>query len=119
MINIVNVGANGASLNGSGFGARAGAPQPLPSTARITTKDQKVTYTWNQQLDEWYLNDGRGMEHGFTLKQRPDGNAAEPVLITLKVRGGLAAHTSNNGNAAYGFVVIVYLHDFVLLFELA
>ena len=74
---------------------RAGALQPLPSAARISAKDQKVTYTWNQQLDEWYLNDGRGLEHGFTLKQRVAGNTADPVLITLNVRGGLTAHASS------------------------
>jgi len=35
-------------------------------------KDQpRVTYDWDATLQEWFVNDWRGLEHGFTVRERP------------------------------------------------
>ena len=38
-------------------------------------------------LTEWYVNEARGLEHGFTLAEAPAG--AGPVTLQLAVAGGL------------------------------
>ena len=51
--------------------------------AQIKRDVNRLTYRWNANLDEWFLNDTRGLEHGFTLRA--------PQEIRLSVRGGLQA----------------------------
>jgi uncharacterized repeat protein (TIGR02543 family) len=48
--------------------------------AKVTVDVNRVTYRW-KDFDEWYVNDTRGLEHGFTLRA--------PREIRLTVRGGL------------------------------
>jgi hypothetical protein len=49
-------------------------------------------------LDEWLVNDERGLEHGFTLRLRPAGD--EPLRLTLAVRGGLEPRVDPGGLGA-------------------
>lgn len=39
-------------------------------------------------LTEWYVNDARGLEHGFTVARPPEGSG--PLVLRLAVIGGLA-----------------------------
>lgn len=58
--------------------------------AHVSTFVNRINYQWSADLDEWYVNDSRGLEHGFTLRApRPE--------IRLNVRGGLRARTSGTG----------------------
>jgi len=57
--------------------------------ARVTTDVNRITYRWSTDLDEWFLNDTRGLEHGFTLKAHQE--------IHLAVRGGLRARAAGAG----------------------
>jgi len=57
--------------------------------AHVTTDVNRITYRWSADLDEWFLNDTRGLEHGFTLRA--------PREIKLSVRGGLRARVSVGG----------------------
>ena len=57
--------------------------------ARVTTDVNRVTYQWSADLEEWFLNDTRGLEHGFTLKA--------PREIRLGVRGGLRPRAAGAG----------------------
>ncbi|MCH7780397.1 MAG: hypothetical protein IH848_06075, partial [Acidobacteria bacterium] len=41
-------------------------------------------------LVEWYVNDGRGLEQGFTLAARPVGGRAGPLSLRLASSGSLA-----------------------------
>lgn len=58
----------GLELQSYGFPGheRAVAGQP-----RVTTAGQRVTYDWDATLQEWFVNDRHGLEHGFTVNQRP------------------------------------------------
>jgi hypothetical protein len=70
-----------------------GAEHSVEVPARVDADGARVTYGWHPTLDEWYLNDGRGLEHGYTVHQRPTVHAGDgtpgPLQFTLAVRGGL------------------------------
>jgi uncharacterized delta-60 repeat protein len=67
----------------------------------VTAEGQRLTRTWHGGLQEWYLNDQRGLEHGFTLARRPDEAEENGVLtFELAVRGGLRAQVQNGGLSA-------------------
>ncbi|MCX6592519.1 MAG: hypothetical protein NTZ56_13435 [Acidobacteria bacterium] len=54
-------------------------------------------------LEEWWLNDQRGLEHGFTLAERPAAGSedtAGPLRFTMAVRGTLAPRVSPDGQSA-------------------
>lgn len=61
----------------------------------------RVSYEWDDALTEWFINDTRGLEHGFTVHKRPAGDA-DLLHVTLAVRGGLKPRISGDGrNAAF------------------
>ncbi|MCX6592520.1 MAG: hypothetical protein NTZ56_13440 [Acidobacteria bacterium] len=66
-------------------------------------------------VEEWWINDARGLEHGFVVRQRPAagrslaaagnsraaaGNSAGPLRFDLAVRGTLRPRVSANGKSA-------------------
>ena len=60
-------------------------------------------------LEEWFLNDGRGLEQGFTLKQRPPGEGR--LRLDLAVRGGLKPRVAKDAVSfvdAKGAAVLSY-----------
>lgn len=63
----------------------------------------RVAYSWNDGLEEWYVNDTRGFEHGYTVHERPETTLDEPGVLTLKlrVRGDLKSkiHANQRGVA--------------------
>jgi hypothetical protein len=89
----------GLELQSYGF---AGRERGLKGKARVRTETERVTYAWNDELDEWFVNDQRGLEHGFTVKQRPERREGDtsPLELRLAVRGGLKARVGANGGAA-------------------
>jgi hypothetical protein len=72
-------------LTGYGYGDQLRTPAP----ATITGMGNRVEYR-RGDLTEWYVNGLQGLEHGFTLAQRPGtGRDGEPLAIALGVSGGL------------------------------
>jgi hypothetical protein len=65
--------------------------------ARVTADKGRVTYAWSADLEEWFVNDSRGLEHGFTVRQRDPGS--ERLELRLGVRGGLWPRASSDGSA--------------------
>lgn len=63
----------------------------------LAADGRRVERRWSADLVEWYLNDERGVEHGFTLTERPDGDADRSLVFELAVRGGLEPVVSANG----------------------
>ncbi len=61
----------------------------VSGAARMIAEGNRLTYRWSADLDEWFVNDTRGLEHGFTL------NA--PREIRLAVRGGLSPRATAGG----------------------
>lgn len=65
----------------------------------VSTDGNRVAYDWDDGLQEWYLNDGRGLEHGYTLHRRLAQTRASveaPLVFTLAVRGELTASLQEN-----------------------
>ena len=59
------------------------------------------------------MNDARGLEHGFTVKERPAGGAEAPLQLDLTVRGTLGAQIAADGlgvefRDAAGAAVLTY-----------
>lgn len=77
---------------------RIGAERSVVSPACIEHEGTRVSYEWDATLTEWYLNDRRGLEHGYTLHERLPG-AQDSIRFTLAVRGGLAPRVSADGRS--------------------
>lgn len=48
-------------------------------------------------MDEWFVNDQWGLEHGFTLHERPTAGTG-PMTLWLGVRGGLRPQVQPDGH---------------------
>ena len=78
----------GLELERYGF---AGCEQEVTSPERVSAEGGRVAYAWDATLEEWYENDTRGLEHGYTVSSRPprdEQDATSPLTFTLAVRGG-------------------------------
>ncbi len=90
----------GLELQSYGF---PGHQRSINGQASMTADNDRVTYDWHDGLQEWFVNDRSGLEHGFTLTSRPTG-AGDPQLgasnhleFRLAVRGGLLANEQADG----------------------
>ncbi len=90
---------------------RAGDERVVESPGCMDAQGQRVEYEWDDSLTEWYVNDRRGLEHGYTIHRRPDAGRdsrsggcergfshQQALNITLAVRGGLRPQVSGNGH---------------------
>jgi hypothetical protein len=101
----------GLELRSYGFAGHERSVERAPSAAKA--EGQRVTYEREEGVHEWFINDERGLEHGFTIQKRP-ANASDsetPLLFTLAVRGNL--HPMISGSEVRfvdneGAVVVVY-----------
>jgi hypothetical protein len=84
----------GLELAGYGSGDRL---KPLHGQAKVHVDGTVLSYEWSPTLTEWFVNDRRGLEHGYTLKQRPECVHAGGLELTLRVRGSLSARVAAEG----------------------
>ena len=83
----------GMSLRGYGYGERMRAVQP----ARLVASGNRIEYR-RGPLTEWYINDQRGLEQGFTLAEPPGKRRGqEPLVVRLEVNGDLQARVGAGG----------------------
>ncbi|HKQ49087.1 MAG TPA: thrombospondin type 3 repeat-containing protein [Phycisphaerae bacterium] len=100
---------------------RAGIERTVDSVAPANSRcGQRIEYEWDDNLSEWYINDPRGLEHGYTVhhRLRPEGarslqeasasgssaplssparRADERLHFTLAVRGDLQPRITAEG----------------------
>ncbi len=76
----------GLELKSYGF---AGEERVMNDTPAAQAEGQRLTYEWDAVVQEWFVNDQRGLEHGFTVKQRPASKSTSELAFTLGVRGNL------------------------------
>ena len=77
----------GLELQSYGF---AENPTAIGGTPAVRADGQRLSYQWDANVEEWFVNDARGLEHGFTVNRRPASAAASATLdFLLGVRGGL------------------------------
>src|SRR5215470_11011768 len=65
----------------------------------IDAQGQRVEYRWDEYVTEWFVNDRRGLEHGYTVYRRPEG--AGPLQLMLSVRGSLQASIRDGRGIAF------------------
>lgn len=76
----------GLELERFGF---AGAERKLEVRA-VKPEGNKMRYQRGEGLEEWFINDPRGLEQGFTLAERPQqGGGSGWLHFEMAVRGGL------------------------------
>ena len=69
-------------------------------TPLIRNDGTKVSYLRDDYLTEWFINDSRGLEQGWTLAKRPEhADSAGPLRLQLAVRGSLRPHVSASGGS--------------------
>jgi FG-GAP repeat len=92
----LTVHAGGSTLGMAFAGIGYGAQLARPGYAAPTAALNKISYR-RAGVTEWYRNGPLGLEQGFTLQQRPAGNAAHgPLTIALRTSG---AALSQHGSA--------------------
>ncbi len=66
--------------------------------AEATIDGDTIRYDWNANVQEWYVNGALGLEHGYTIRERPaQGRKPEaPLVFDLTIRGSLHAEILNN-----------------------
>jgi hypothetical protein len=86
----------GLELERYGF---AGRERLVARPSHVSAEGGRVTYDWDDTLQEWFVNDTRGLEHGYTVHQRPsnDGRRHGALTFTLTVRGELAPEVQEGG----------------------
>ena len=86
----------GLRLTGYGY---ADHIQPT-SAARLSPADNRIEYQ-RDGITEWYVNDERGLEQGFTLNDPPatNRNAQSELVLELALSGDLTPQVVDNGSA--------------------
>ena len=79
----------GLELKSYGLGEKQRA---IGGTPAVKAEGQRLTYQWDAAVQEWWVNDARGLEHGFTIAERP----SDPLILhpsslslVLAIRGTL------------------------------
>lgn len=77
------------------------AGRTLPAEpAKILHEGGKVTCQRDDLLSEWFVNDTRGLEQGWTLRQRPGRkDPSQPLSLHLSARGGLGPQVDAGGRS--------------------
>jgi hypothetical protein len=76
-----------------------GAKRSIFGVPTVKAEGQRLTYGWDTTVQEWWVNDTRGLEHGFTVRERPatGSDAAAPLEFDIAVRGSLTARIATDG----------------------
>jgi len=67
----------GLEFAGYGFD---GAEQAVEGKVAIHVDNNRVSYRWSDAVEEWYVNEAKGLEHGFTVGERPPGRCREVAV---------------------------------------
>jgi trimeric autotransporter adhesin len=86
----------GLQLNSYGVGE---IRSTIKGEARVETSEERLSYRWNESLEEWFLNDTRGMEQGWTFTERPTGATDAKLRLDFGVRGGLESSVRSDGRS--------------------
>jgi len=95
----------------SGFGP-VGATRPV-TEPEVVARGNRVEYR-RPGLTEWYVNDPRGLEQGFTIDRAPSG-APDQLALEMDLTGSLTPILTGDGNSlvlrdASGATVLHYGH---------
>jgi hypothetical protein len=69
--------------------------------AELTVTGNRVEYR-RGQVTEWYMNDARGLEQGFTLHGPPSGSHSSAIDLSIEIGGDMRGEL-NASSGAVGF----------------
>ncbi len=71
------------------------------ASSSISHDGGKLTCPRDENLTEWFINDTRGLEQGWTIQSRSVGSfpTSENLTLTLALRGNLFPQVSNDGSS--------------------
>src|SRR5204862_1598875 len=75
----------------------AGHERAVTKPMNVSAAGERVAYDWDTTLQEWYVNDARGLEQGFTVRKRTPGDDDGPLTFALAVRGDLMPQVDTDG----------------------
>lgn len=80
----------------TGFGYQA-VVQPV-AAGQVESSFHHLAYH-RPGITEWYVNNGQGLEHGFTLSEPPQGrsDASVPLRLELAIDSGLSGTVTPDG----------------------
>ena len=86
----------GLRLKSYGYGANL---HDASAVEDFVVKDNRIEYH-RRELIEWYINNHRGLEQGFTLQQKPAGSKdAAPLALHLTSMSDLVPELAKDGKA--------------------
>ncbi len=71
--------------------------QSLTNPKKISLQDNTVSYQWNENLREWWINSGQQLEQWFSVKHKPVGGSDDQKL-TLQMMLNSTLKATQNGN---------------------
>ena len=74
----------------------SGQTREVATVPRVTSAGSRVAYDWTDSVQEWFVNDTSGLEHGLTIGARPAGGG-EQLELLFGVRGGLRPLVTADG----------------------
>ena len=100
----------GLELRGYGAGDER---RQLSGSPHVKASGNRLAYHWDRTVQEWFVNDGRGLEHGFNVQERPPGPSDAPLTFVLATRGLLRAKVTGDARSveyldADGRTVLTY-----------
>ena len=102
----------GLKLKGYGYENRDF--RSLQDFGSLATDQNTLTYSWDQNISEWWINTPAGLEQGFTLQERPavpGATGQTPLVVEMDVTGTLSPLQVGEGihfqNAA-GETILTY-----------
>ena len=83
-------------LRFSGCGYRSDI-RPPSGARKMVSEGNRIEYR-HGDIVEWYVNDHRGLEQGFTLYSRPRGRQdSGPLQVQMSITGNLYPEVENDG----------------------
>ncbi|MBN1814904.1 MAG: FG-GAP repeat protein, partial [Anaerolineae bacterium] len=82
----------------TGYGT-AGTVRPASGAPVPVVDANRVAYRWDGTLAEWYVNDERGLEQGFTIAAPPAGAPASQVVLEMALHTDLVPALAADGQS--------------------
>jgi hypothetical protein len=70
---------------------------PMNKDPEVTSHENIIEYVYNKDFTGWYVNNEKGLEHGFTLSSPPQPRVNEKVLVEMSLETSLTPKVLNEG----------------------
>ena len=78
-----------------GMDLQAVGSQEIAGMPQVNHDGNTLCYRWNERIQEWFINDQRGLEQGWTIQERIPGTAGS-LKLDFRIRGSLRPSISED-----------------------